>query len=250
MEWTRSPQTICGCSSLPLKDSYYLEFSPVISSSTVEAEAGRPRTPCRRQVLGPERQHVSLAPKSVNAQFSLGGRANYPTHLADHDLLRYQILFRQLGGPGQRRLKLWISRSDLDVRHCRADVLAYLTLWVGTQIQSNPSDAQTRPTDDDCGPESRSKCRREDGEVTGAANPFRPDWRTVGGRFSVAMRTTNFSISSRVRGRPGPRCLLPSYLWAINFRCHVKSVSGVTMLASSFSMCRPSFLALAAKRLR
>ena len=63
-------------------------------------------------------------------------------------------------------------------------------------------------------------------------------------RFSVAMRTTHRWISSCVRGRPGPRCLLPSYFMAISFRCQAKSVSGVTMVASSWSTRRPGVLAL------
>jgi hypothetical protein len=38
-------------------------------------------------------------------------------------------------------------------------------------------------------------------------------------RFSVATRTTNSSISFLVAGRPGLRRALPSYLFAISFRC-------------------------------
>src|SRR5262252_3979242 len=47
------------------------------------------------------------------------------------------------------------------------------------------------------------------------------------------MRTTRASISSAVRGRPGERWAVPSYFWAINFRCQANKVSGVTMLATS-----------------
>jgi len=41
------------------------------------------------------------------------------------------------------------------------------------------------------------------------------------------MRTTSASISSALRGRPGFRLPLPSYFWAISFRCQASSVSGV-----------------------
>src|SRR5215471_16845148 len=59
------------------------------------------------------------------------------------------------------------------------------------------------------------------------------------------MPTTKASISPAVRGRPGPRWAVPSYLWAISFRCHANSVSGVTMRATSVRTRRVSRLALA-----
>ena len=57
------------------------------------------------------------------------------------------------------------------------------------------------------------------------------------------MRTTRASISSAVRGRPGERWAVPSYFWAINFRCQANKVSGVTMLATSARASRSSALA-------
>src|SRR5215469_12765043 len=62
-------------------------------------------------------------------------------------------------------------------------------------------------------------------------------------RFSCAMRTTRASISSAVRGRPGERWAVPSYFWAISFRCQANKVSGVTMLATSARAFRLSALA-------
>ena len=69
-------------------------------------------------------------------------------------------------------------------------------------------------------------------------------------RFSVARRTAKSSILSRVRGRPGPRFLLPSYFWAISFRCQASNVSGATIVATSARIFRPKPLALVAKRRR
>src|SRR5258708_36031024 len=43
------------------------------------------------------------------------------------------------------------------------------------------------------------------------------------------MRTTKDSIPAPARGRPGARCGVPSYFWAISFRCQASKVSGVTM---------------------
>lgn len=50
-----------------------------------------------------------------------------------------------------------------------------------------------------------------------------------------------------MRGRPGPPWAVPSYFWAISFRCHANGVSNVTMLATSASNRRPSRLALGRK---
>ena len=44
---------------------------------------------------------------------------------------------------------------------------------------------------------------------------------------------TSASISFCVTGRPECRRTLPSYLSAMSFRCHLSSVSGVTIVASS-----------------
>jgi hypothetical protein len=41
--------------------------------------------------------------------------------------------------------------------------------------------------------------------------------------------TINLSISSLVRGRPGPRWLLPSYFLAMSLRCQARRVSSVTI---------------------
>jgi hypothetical protein len=65
-------------------------------------------------------------------------------------------------------------------------------------------------------------------------------------RFSSAMRTTKDSISPAVHGRPGARWAVPSYFWAIHFRCYANKVSGVTMVAIWSSTFRPNTLALAA----
>src|SRR5215468_6757104 len=48
---------------------------------------------------------------------------------------------------------------------------------------------------------------------------------------------TRSEISVGVSGRPGVQCALPSYFWAINFRCHANSVYGVTTVAT----CRQNF---------
>src|SRR5215471_4021892 len=47
------------------------------------------------------------------------------------------------------------------------------------------------------------------------------------------MRTTKAATSLAVGRRPSFLDELPSYLWAINFRCHDSSVSGVTMVATN-----------------
>src|SRR5262252_9501925 len=60
------------------------------------------------------------------------------------------------------------------------------------------------------------------------------------------MRTTKASISPAMRGRPGARCAVPSYFWAINFRCQANKVSGVTRVAISARTLRPNVLALTA----
>jgi len=51
-------------------------------------------------------------------------------------------------------------------------------------------------------------------------------------------------MTSTVRGLPGPRRLLPSYLRATSSRYHLRMVSGVTMQASSPSAFRPTRPAL------
>ena len=58
------------------------------------------------------------------------------------------------------------------------------------------------------------------------------------------------NLSIAVRGRPGARYALPSYFWAINFRCQANNVAGVTIVATCSRIFRLSFLALAAKRQR
>src|SRR6516225_3901863 len=63
-------------------------------------------------------------------------------------------------------------------------------------------------------------------------------------RFSFAIRTTKDSIVAAVRGRPGPRCAVPSYFSAISLRCHFRSVSGVTIPATSLRIRRHSRFAL------
>jgi hypothetical protein len=70
-----------------------------------------------------------------------------------------------------------------------------------------------------------------------------------------AIRKLAFEAAERgtlpmIRGRPGPRRWLPSYLLAINFRCQRNKVSGVTIVATSWSILRLSCLALEAKRQR
>src|SRR5215469_7152164 len=62
------------------------------------------------------------------------------------------------------------------------------------------------------------------------------------------MRTTKASIAPAMRGRPGARCAVPSYFWAINFRCQANKVSGVTRVAISARTLRPNVLALTANR--
>ncbi len=69
-------------------------------------------------------------------------------------------------------------------------------------------------------------------------------------RFSSASWTTRVSRAAAVLGRPGPRCAVPSYFWAISFRCQANKVSGVTMVATSARSFRPNLLALAANRRR
>src|SRR5262249_44640415 len=61
---------------------------------------------------------------------------------------------------------------------------------------------------------------------------------------------TNVSISSGVRGRPDRRQPLPSYFWAISFRCHASTVTGVTIVAISRNSFLPSPIGLAASRRR
>ena len=78
----------------------------------------------------------------------------------------------------------------------------------------------------------------------------RPDPTIAPVTVLLAMRTTSFSISLAVRGRPGPRLALPSYFSAISLRCQASNVSGVTMSAMSFSNRRPTSLAFAARRRR
>ena len=64
---------------------------------------------------------------------------------------------------------------------------------------------------------------------------------------SQSIRTRMSSrISAAVKGRPGFRCLLESYFWAINRRCQTRRVSGVTMLAKRSRPFRPTFLPLTA----
>ncbi len=46
-------------------------------------------------------------------------------------------------------------------------------------------------------------------------------------------------ISCELRGRPGLRCWLPSYFLATSSLCQRRSVSGVTMQASSLRAARP-----------
>ena len=53
-----------------------------------------------------------------------------------------------------------------------------------------------------------------------------------------------------VRGRPGLRMPLPSYLFAMSFRCHANRVSGVTMVAILFRALRLNSLARTARRRR
>jgi hypothetical protein len=57
------------------------------------------------------------------------------------------------------------------------------------------------------------------------------------------MRTTKDSIPAAARGRPGARCAVPSYFWAISFRRQASKVSGVTMVATSARIFRPKALA-------
>ncbi len=64
------------------------------------------------------------------------------------------------------------------------------------------------------------------------------------------MRTTSARSSSAFLGRPGRRCLEPSYFLAINSRYHLKIVSGVTMQPIVRRTFRPSALPFTAKRHR
>ena len=60
----------------------------------------------------------------------------------------------------------------------------------------------------------------------------------------MAIRVTSPVMSAAVRGRPGPRFALPSYLLAINLRCQANSVWGVTIVATSLSNSPTKFLGL------
>jgi hypothetical protein len=89
-----------------------------------------------------------------------------------------------------------------------------------------------------------SECSR-----SSSAPGYALDWSTrpeSGGnpqlRFSSAIRTSRFEISLEVGGRPGVRNALPSYFFAINFRCHANKVSGVTIVPTCARTFRPNFL--------
>jgi hypothetical protein len=59
--------------------------------------------------------------------------------------------------------------------------------------------------------------------------------------------TPRFPLGAR---SPSVRWPVPSYFWAIRFRCHANKVSGVTMVAIWASTFRPNTLALTASRRR